>query len=1536
MIGESQITTKTDHKNLEHFSKPLLSQREFRWFEVLSEFKVNIEYIEGNLNLAADALSRREDYQSPLPEELIESVKKHADGNKLVNELINRKDKITITINGLHYLTEGENKRLIVTDPETIQLLISKAPDTSSHFYSKNTFHKLKTWFQLKETNSLKTLIKSYGGDVSFQITKNVQYLITTKDEFEKKSNKIQSAIKIPTLQIVTKEFIQFCIDRKHVPQSPSDYVKYLLYNRENALSSSSSSLATTTPIFDFSLLSTNENDDLHQPSSIKKKSVNLNQLELLLKKKKNVKLFISSTFLDMTKEREYIGLYLVPQLTEYCRDRGIEFSFVDMRWGITREQMKKKNMIGTCLSEVDSSNYFISILGERYGWATGKEYDDSFDLAAVYYPWMLKNETGSGMVSHRGKSITELEILQATNQFKQNPKSNCFFYFKNYSKDQETPNNNDENQDDPDLYEQDENSKVLLKSLKQKIVDSKLPLSNYTQLNDLIPIIYKNLIKQIEKDYPSENSDDTLHEVDKHLSEILSHTKVYIPNNQPIFDRLTSYVLNNEVGKPFILTGASGFGKSSLLANLVYNLARSKILDVKKTLLVHMVIGCTPNSLDRLEIIRQLYSIIKSHYQISLPIPTDPNLLLEEMSYWFDIATKEGKKLIWFLDGIEKLERKQGESVAESLDWLPTQFLGSIKLIYSVSTDSTEAMESLKKKYPNTTIETLSGFKKEEEIIKFSESFLKLYSKELDPVQKEILKKLSSPCECPLFLSTALSELVSIGTFNNLNEKLAMLLSLQFTLALYINNIQRWEEDKNYPPGLVSRILQVIYLSESGLYENEILSILNLKSSFGFFSVSRALFGGSNYFSVAGSPYLKMAIKLIYWNTPSPIVEANQSKLYQSLIDFFSSDSVSTDRKVQYLPKLFISTGSKTQFKNFLLDINHFSVLGSTETGRLNLVNYWNYIGYEKKEIVDLYKSKHSDYQRTNPPMEEFAQTTQYLASLFDILSFYEDAFNYFEIAKDYHIQLYGELNSRVCTDLLQLASLSVKISNLDKALYLSEKALNIAESVYGKDQIGCVESLRSVGLVHKKKASYQRSLEYYETALKIFSRFLGYPLVIQENNTGRAGEFNTRLGSLFNHLGDIYRKLSIHDQALLYYNRAITIYRNLRGENHPCFSELYKNLGLIDKKLGNYQSASKHYHKALDIIKSNFGEDHAEYGLILCDLADTKRKEDNYSEAENIYNRSLSILSKKLGENSVEVAEIYNNLGLIRKKLGHYNDAIQFYKKSIAIAESCLGKKHQKLSFFQHNVGDCYRKLGDYKTAEQYFSKCLSTTQDNLGNDHPEVAEILNSIGLVYKKQSKYSLAEREYKRAILIIQKSLGSDSPKIGIYTNNLADVYRKTAKYPLAKSCYQKALTNLEKSLGKNHSEYAEVLYGMGLLGMCTQEYNQAIENIEKAISITKLDLGDQHPKIGIYMNSLAEVFITREKDNTLIPEPGSFDPEKIRLLQDTASKILISDLGSEHPEMADVWMNRAEFEFQWGNHTDSKLFFANALTIIKN
>lgn len=69
---------------------------------------------------------------------------------------------------------------------------------------------------------------------------------------------------------------------------------------------------------------------------------------------RREIRVFISSTFLDFQEERRLLAERVFPALNRRARERGVEVVEVDLRWGVTAEQSERGETLPICLGEVD------------------------------------------------------------------------------------------------------------------------------------------------------------------------------------------------------------------------------------------------------------------------------------------------------------------------------------------------------------------------------------------------------------------------------------------------------------------------------------------------------------------------------------------------------------------------------------------------------------------------------------------------------------------------------------------------------------------------------------------------------------------------------------------------------------------------------------------------------------------------------------------------------------------------------------------------------------------------------------------------------------------------------------------------------------------------------------------------------------------------------------------------------------------------------------------------------------------------------
>ncbi|KAL7672838.1 hypothetical protein ACOME3_007718 [Neoechinorhynchus agilis] len=168
----------------------------------------------------------------------------------------------------------------------------------------------------------------------------------------------------------------------------------------------------------------------------------------------RNVRIFVSSTFLDMQNERDILFKQVFPELRSRARALSINLYDIDLRWGVTEDSVE--GCIKVCLNEARKNDIFIGILGSRYGYS-----DFSYEnIDRIRHPWITQYPPGA--------SITELEIIEGAFEKYKCPKDRAFFYLRDESYADNVPNVCKDN-----LVDTCKDKVQRLSELKSKIVSS-------------------------------------------------------------------------------------------------------------------------------------------------------------------------------------------------------------------------------------------------------------------------------------------------------------------------------------------------------------------------------------------------------------------------------------------------------------------------------------------------------------------------------------------------------------------------------------------------------------------------------------------------------------------------------------------------------------------------------------------------------------------------------------------------------------------------------------------------------------------------------------------------------------------------------------------------------------------------------------------------------------------------------------------------------------------------------------------------------
>ncbi len=743
------------------------------------------------------------------------------------------------------------------------------------------------------------------------------------------------------------------------------------------------------------------------------------------------LRVFISSTFRDLQEEREHLVKKIFPEIRALCRERGITFTEIDLRWGLTDEEVVLGQVIRTCLEEIDKCRpYFIGLVGERYGWAPPlPEYYKDPDLFKNW-PWLED-------AAMEGSSITDIEFRHgALND--PSAAGHSRFYVRRQRRSLA---------DTSRTAELDE-ERVKLEDLKDRVRRTGLTVEEFRDPVSLGELIYDELIEIIERDFSDARTPTPLElERSRHAAFAASRRRAYIPNAEYL-TRLNNWLTGDDA-RPVVLYAESGSGKSSLLSFWCEQLRR-RHPDLH--VLEHYV-GIGAGDSDHLGIIRHVIEEIKVRYERSEEIPSRPEELERAFANW--LGFNVGTPMLLVLDGINQLSGR-----ALDLHWLPPAMPEGIRLVIS-STVETTLVDLRTRGWIELGMQPLSEAEREAVVVRF----LAEYGKALSPGQ---VKRIAADVKCahPLFLRTLLEELRLQGVHEHLELALDKLLLTTGTEDLFQQVLERLEDD--YGTKSVREVLTLIFASRSGLSEDDIeivTGISRLKLSTLLLGLDYHLVRRDGLLSFFHD-YLRRAVEKRYL-----IDQHKRREPSERLAAHFRSLLPTLQTSLELLHALE-TLHDQDSLEDVLTDISHFELLWFGE--RDTVLRLWS--ACDRKRVADAYRPMVDSLSTSVDANRRIVLLTA-VAALQEMVGNWSEA----QIVLREILELLRTTGERASEPkvLFTLSRLAESEGRMDEAESLARQAEAIAREC--GDLVAVASAVGNRGIVHSTRGEYREALACY-----------------------------------------------------------------------------------------------------------------------------------------------------------------------------------------------------------------------------------------------------------------------------------------------------------------------------------------------------------------------------------------------------------------------------------------------------------------------
>ncbi|WOL03852.1 kinesin light chain-related [Canna indica] len=357
------------------------------------------------------------------------------------------------------------------------------------------------------------------------------------------------------------------------------------------------------------------------------------------------------------------------------------------------------------------------------------------------------------------------------------------------------------------------------------------------------------------------------------------------------------------------------------------------------------------------------------------------------------------------------------------------------------------------------------------------------------------------------------------------------------------------------------------------------------------------------------------------------------------------------------------------------------------------------------------------------------------------------------------------GDIDLRVAETCRYLAEAYVQSLQFDEAEKLCQKALDIHKQ---KGKTGSLEEAadrRLMGLICDTKGDHEAALEHLVMA----------SIALVANGQ------EIEVASVDLSIGDIYLALARYDEAVFAYQKALTVFKASKGENHPAVASVFVRLADLYNRIGKFKESKSYCENALRIYSKPIpGTSSEEVATGLTNVSSIYESMNEYEQALKLLQKSLKMYTNSPGQQST-IAGIEAQMGVLHYIIGSYEDSYLSFKNAITKLRACGEKKSAFFGVALNQMGlACVQRFAIAEAAE-LFEEARSVLEQECGPFHPDTLGVCSNLAGTYDALGRFDEAIEILEYVVGLREEKLGTASPDVDDEKRRLAELLKETGR-----------------------------------------------------------------------------------------------------------------------------------------------------------
>ncbi|XP_057966744.1 protein KINESIN LIGHT CHAIN-RELATED 1-like [Malania oleifera] len=389
------------------------------------------------------------------------------------------------------------------------------------------------------------------------------------------------------------------------------------------------------------------------------------------------------------------------------------------------------------------------------------------------------------------------------------------------------------------------------------------------------------------------------------------------------------------------------------------------------------------------------------------------------------------------------------------------------------------------------------------------------------------------------------------------------------------------------------------------------------------------------------------------------------------------------------------------------------------------------------------------------------------------------------------------GETDPRVAETCRYLAEALVQAMQFDEAENLCKKTLEIHRVHSAPASLEEAADRRLMALICEAKGDYESALEH---------------LVLASMAMIANGQ-DTEVAAIDVSIGNIYLALCRFDEAVFSYQKALTVFKSSKGDNHPLVASVFVRLADLYYKTGKLRESKSYCENALRIYaKPVPGTTPEEIAGGLTEISAIYESVNEPEEALKLLQKAMKLLEDKPGQQST-ISGIEARMGVMLYIIGRYGEARDCFENAVTKLRASGERRSAFFGVVLNQMGLACVQLFRIDEAAELFEEARGILEQECGSCHQDTLGIYSNLAATYDAMGRVEDAIEILEFVLKLREEKLGTANPDFDDEKKRLAELLKEAGR---ARNRKAKSLENLiDHSSKRNKKEVTRRWSGLG-------------------------------------------------------------------------------------------------------------------------